>query len=61
MKIEINLYATLARYLPEQVIRNNRMMEVRDGCTIDALLKKLNIPEKQVKLIFLDGVRAGKA
>ena len=60
MKVEINLYATLARYLPTDVVQNDRMMEVNDGITIDALLQQLNIPEKLVKLIFLDGVHASK-
>jgi sulfur carrier protein ThiS len=60
MKVEINLYATLARFLPQQVIENNRKVDVRDGSTIAELLKELNVPEKQVKLIFLDGVRANK-
>ena len=60
MQVEINLYATLARYLPPHVIENNRLMDVSDGCTVDALLQLLNIPEKQVKLIFLDGVHAGR-
>ena len=60
MKVEINLYATLARYLPQDVIDNNRLIDVREGSTIEELLLVLNVPDTQVKLIFLDGVRASK-
>ena len=58
MKVEINLYATLARYLPEKVRQNDRMMEVNDGITIGDLLQQLSIPAEKAKLVFLDGVHA---
>ncbi len=58
MKVEINLYATLARYLPEKVRENDRLMEVRDGTTIGELLQQLRIPSEKAKLIFLDGIHA---
>ena len=60
MKVEIHLYATLARYLPQHVIRNNPTVEVKAGSTVEELLRQLNIPEKQVKLIFINGVHASK-
>ena len=56
MKVEINLYATLARYLPEKVRENDRMMEVKNGTTVGELLQQLNIPTEKAKLVFLDGV-----
>lgn len=58
MKVEINLYATLASFLPEQVRRNDRIMEVKNGTTIGDLLQQLNIPTEKAKLVFLDGVHA---
>ena len=58
MKVEINLYATLASYLPDEVRENDRMMEVSDGTTIADLLQLLRIPTEKAKLIFLDGVHA---
>ena len=58
MKVEVNLYATLARYLPENVRENNRLMEVGDGTTVGELLQQLQIPTEKAKLVFLDGVHA---
>ena len=58
MKVEINLYATLARYLPDNVRENDRIMEVGDGATIGELLRQLNIPAEKAKLIFVDGTHA---
>jgi len=56
MKVEVNLYATLARYLPEDVRLGDRMVEVSDGLTINQLLQELSIPSDQIKLVFLNGV-----
>ena len=58
MKVEINLYATLARYLPDKVRQKDRIMEVKDGITIGDLLQQLDIPTEKAKLVFLDGVHA---
>ena len=58
MKVEINLYATLARYLPDKVRQSDRMMELSDGTTVGELLQQLQIPSEKAKLIFLDGVHA---
>ena len=57
MKVEINLYATLARYLPDEVRQGDHMMELRAGATIGQLLQQLQIPSEEAKLVFVDGVR----
>jgi molybdopterin converting factor small subunit len=56
--IEIKLYATLARYLPDKFRESNGILELKDGITIGQLLQQLNIPSEKAKLIFLDGVHA---
>ena len=60
MKIELRLYASLARHMPEQE-RNqgSRGMEVAEGTTVGALLDLLSIPVKAAKIIFVNGVHAG--
>ena len=58
MEVELNLYATLARYLPDRVRDNNRMMVVEEGTTIADLLAQLKIPAEKAKLVFLDGTHA---
>lgn len=60
MKIEANLYATLARYLPNQRGKGSCVMDVADDATVEDVLQQLNIPIGQVKLIFVDGVHAGR-
>jgi len=59
MKVELNVYATLARHLPEKLRQGVPALDVDEGTTIGDLLKELNIPTDQVKLVFLDGVHAG--
>lgn len=58
MKVEVKLFATLARYAPEGLRQADSMVQVSDGITIMELLQELDIPYDQVKLIFLNGVHA---
>jgi len=59
MKIELRLYASLARYMPEQKQGSlAQVMELSQGTTIGEVLQKLNVPTNAVKLIFVNGVRA---
>jgi molybdopterin converting factor small subunit len=60
MKIEANLYATLARYLPNQLEKGSCVLDVADGATVDDVLRQLNIPIDLVKLIFVDGIHANR-
>lgn len=56
MKIEINLYASLAPYGPVREDRGPRFLEVEPGVTIREILKRLGVPLESVKMIFLNGV-----
>jgi sulfur-carrier protein len=58
MKIEANLYATLARYLSNRHEKGRCVIDIADGATVGDVLQHLNIPVEQVKLIFVDGVHA---
>ena len=58
MKIQLNLYASLARYLPHKGKGNPCTLELVDGTTIDEVLTLLKIPSNVVKLLFLNGVHA---
>jgi sulfur carrier protein ThiS len=55
MKIEVNLYATLSQYIPGGNKGPTHVVDVREGATVSELLQQLGVPEKSVKLIFLDG------
>ncbi len=59
MKITLNLYASLARYIPREAgAPYDRIWEVDEGTTILALLHRLQVPMDKVKLIFLNGLHA---
>lgn len=54
MGIEIKLFATLAKYLPE----NAEDYPIEDGETIRSLIQKLGLPEKDVTLMFVNSLRS---
>ncbi len=58
MVIELRLYASLSRYLPEEREGNSCRMEVEPGITIQDVLQRLHIPSEIPKVIFLNGVHA---
>jgi sulfur-carrier protein len=53
MKVELNLYASLARYVPR-----TGPMEIDGETTILGLLRRLDVPMEKVKIIFLNGIHA---
>jgi sulfur-carrier protein len=53
MKVELNLYASLARFVPR-----TGPMEVDGETTILGLLRHLDVPLDKVKIIFLNGIHA---
>lgn len=53
MKVELSLYASLARFVPRR-----GPVEVYGETTILGLLRGLNVPMEKVKIIFLNGVHA---
>ncbi len=53
MKVEINLYASLARFVPRR-----GPVEIDGETTILGLLRRLNVPLDKVKIIFLNGIHA---
>jgi sulfur-carrier protein len=53
MKVELNLYASLARSVPL-----TGPMEIDGETTILGLLRRLDVPMEKVKIIFLNGIHA---
>lgn len=49
--IELKLFVTLAKYLPQKP----EAYPVGDGTTVGQLIKDLGIPDDIVKLIFVNG------
>ena len=52
--IEIKLFASLKKYLPAE---SAGRYSVEPGTPLSSLLDQLRIPENEVKLIFIDGVK----
>jgi sulfur-carrier protein len=57
MKIELRLYASLSRYMPEQW-RGSPVVEVNEGITVTGLLEAMKVPLGAVKVVFLNGVHS---
>lgn len=53
--ISIKLFATLSKYMPASADQ----YPVLPGTTVRNLLKGLGVPENDVKLIFINGVKKG--
>jgi molybdopterin converting factor small subunit len=51
IEIEIKLFATLVKYRPKEA----DTFKLPDRTTIAELLSKLNIPEEETKLLFVNG------
>ena len=59
MKIELSLFASLARYMPDKTGgHSSRMLEVAEGSTIIEILKSMEVPLEKVKIIFVNGLHA---
>ena len=54
MKVELNLYASLARAVPV-----TGPVELAENTPILGLLTHLGVPMDKVKIIFLNGIHAG--
>ncbi len=53
ISIDLNLFATLRSFLPD----SPKIMTVSQGTCVMDLVTKIGIPEKDVKLIFINGKR----
>lgn len=57
MRIELKLYASLARYGPEDSVgKPPQAMEIAEGTTVKGLLGVLKVPEEAVKVVFVNGI-----
>lgn len=59
MRIELNLFASLRRYMPHKDKGNSCSVEIAEGTRISELLEQLKVPTDAVKLVFLNRVHAG--
>jgi len=57
MRVEVRVFATLRRYLPELGIGEPKIMDVPDGTTFDQLREMLGLPADEVKVIMRNGLQ----
>lgn len=60
MKIEVNLYATLKKYMKNETGGKSSVIALEDGICVKDVIQKLKVPADSVKLIFINGVHAGR-
>jgi sulfur-carrier protein len=58
MEIELNLFASLAEYLPDKQSGNPNFIDLSTGTTIGGLINLLKIPPEAPRIIFLNGTHA---
>ena len=56
MKVEVRLFANLAKLLPPGSQNKQTTMTVKKGTTVDELFDKLNIPSNITNIIMVNGV-----
>ncbi len=61
MKIELHLYASLAKYLPPGSEARTCTVDLADSGNVGGIIRKMGLPAKSVKLIFVNGVRADES
>jgi sulfur-carrier protein len=60
MKIEIHLYASLAKYLPENSKNKTCIIEFSEHSVVSDVISKMKLPDQAIKLIFLNGIHASR-
>lgn len=58
MKIEIRLFATLASYAGHGDVDADGCLSFDGPATIRDAVRRLGVPENEIKLVFLNGVAA---
>ena len=54
--VQVKLFATLRRQFPDLGIGEAMPIELPEDATVDGLLEAMDLPRKQVKIIFVDGI-----
>jgi molybdopterin synthase sulfur carrier subunit len=55
MHVSVKLFATLVEYVPGTEPGASFKVEIPDGISLSGLMKKLDLPEREAKIIFVNG------
>jgi len=58
MKLKVQLYALLAKYLPPNAESKTAIMEFPEGVSVKEVLMELKIPEAMPKILLVNGRHA---
>lgn len=58
-QVDVSLYATLRRYRPEAKEHRQFQVAVPEGASVAQLLEILGVPRGEVKMVFVNHLRAG--
>ncbi len=58
MKIKVQLYAILSKYLPKNANNKTAILEVAEGTSVQEVLRGLTIPENMPKILLVNGRNA---
>lgn len=56
MTVEVKLFATLRRHFPDLGVGEAMTVELPANATLGQLLLTLDLPEEQVKVMFVNGI-----
>ena len=57
MKIDVRIFATLRKYLPELGVGEAKPVELPEGATFEDLREILNLPLEEIKVIMRNGLQ----
>ena len=58
MQIEVRLFASLSKYRQHPLMSQDGLMEIPSSASVGHLVDLLDIPRKEVTLIFINGIHA---
>lgn len=56
MKMQLKLYASLTKFLPEGSANHTAMLDVADGATPTQIIEYMALPKEACFLVLVDGV-----
>jgi len=60
MEIDVHLHVSLTKFLPEGAREKSVSVKLPNPANVIDIVHQLNIPERYVKLVFVNGVRSNK-
>lgn len=58
IQVNITVFATLRRYLPDLAIGEAKTIQIKPGTTLAEIRDLLNLPEEEVKVIMRNNIQA---